>query len=189
MGKVRRALIAVSFLMCLPFSAHATLITYTVEQLNSACDAWQYHYGIFNDTPDTIFSLALHVSGPSPDEYFRQGDISSVEGLPDGWGRESINNMWTFESLDDRNGFHMTDDDIQPGDTWRLSVSFVSYAAGMPGSQQFDVVRHSLSSPDVFTTEHGETIPAPVPEPTSLLVFASGLFFLSGLGRRKGGKG
>ena len=189
MKRILCPLVALGFVMCLPAGLHATIVTYAVSPLNCGIpDAWQYRYDIFNDTPDTICSLTLYIPGDSPEGYARQGDILSVNGLPDGWMHESIGNLWHFESYDDYMGFHDTTDDIQPGGRWSFSVSFVSFLSGMPGSQHFDVVRHCLSMPDLFVAEHGTTVPgsAPVPEPITLLLFISGFLGMAGhrLGRK-----
>ena len=160
-------------------AAHAQAgISYTRDQLDSI--RWEYTYDVKNDlltTPIEEFSI-----------YFNHGQYQDLQVTSplSGWSEIAINPDIILGSP--QPGFYdalTLGSGIAPGaNQGGFSVSFDWLGIGLPGNQAFD-----LLDPTTFETiGFGETqltsVPI-VPEPSAVLLMATGLLPLTGRLRRK----
>jgi hypothetical protein len=161
--RVFRAAVYVASLAVVATGAEATTITYDVAQISGS--TWQYDYSLnSNSQPAAIGEFTV---------FFALGEYSnlSVEASPGNWS--------SIVAQPDPNlpadGFfdaQALDTGLPPGSSQNgFSVQFMWLGAGRPGAQPFNVV-----DPNTFATlETGNTTPAPVPLPASLVLLISGL--------------
>lgn len=157
-------------------TSHADTINFTVENLGG--NSWQYNYTVENTGTNTIglFSvlfdlflyenLAVTASPADWDSIVFQPD----PGLPD----DGI-----FDTL--ALGLGIAPGAMQGG----FSVSFDFLGTGTPGEQFFDIFDSDFRI--VFSGETTAIDSVPVPEPTSLALFAVGLLLVTTLTRRRRG--
>lgn len=151
-------------------TTHATAIVYALDYLSGS--DWRYTFTLTNDTlavdveefaiyfDGALYSnLAVDASPADWDSLVVQPD----NGIPaDGF----------FDSLALVQG-------IQPGDTLRgFSVTLTYLGTATPGSQPFEVLDSSfdvIDSGNTVLATNTEPNPEPVPEPSTYLMFLSGL--------------
>ncbi len=156
-------------------TAHAIGIYYQATDLADTTageDLWQYTYTVSDhtftaDTGFTIyFDLGLYdLLDPAPPDPNADWDILTWDpdpNLPDD-GAYDAYSLADSASLADQ-----------------FTVSFVWLGAGTPGAQFFDV--YDGLSWEVL--ESGNTAAAPVPEPATMLLLATGLAGLAALRKR-----
>lgn len=151
----------------------ATAISYTATDLTdvvSGEDLWEYSYSVSENTFDTDYGFTIYFDlglydflDPAPAAPNVDWDVISWDPdpfLPDGGGYDALART----------------DNASLADLFTISFVWLGGAGG-PGAQAFDVY-----DPSWQTIESGSTTSAaaPVPEPATMLLFATGLAGLAG---------
>ena len=172
-----RYLVAILFLLGMPFAPAAQAVTVTSALSNIAGDTWQFDYSIFTPTalaPDTGFSV-----------YFDVGEAENLVALPapSGWNALVIE-PGSFLGDPTSRGWYdaLSLDGLGAGETAGLfSVQFTWLLGGTPSLEQ-DFELYSIAN-EFEILEAART--SPVPLPAGLWLFASALAGL-GYARRRG---
>jgi hypothetical protein len=178
MNKILSWIFAAILMSVLASNAYCVSISYEMNMLGG--NRYEFSYTVLNDT--------LSVDIEEFTIFFEEGlyDNLTVTTSPLNWDPFVINP----DPLIPDDGFYdalAIFSGISPGDQLgNFSVNFDWLGTGSPGAQYFEII--NPFSFDVLAsgnTEIAVTASAPVPEPSTILLFASGLGILAAIGRKR----
>lgn len=182
----KRLWLVLIFLACLPLAAvQAAVISYEVQDLaltsldGNSGDVWQYTYHVSDLYADTEVGFTIFF------DYTLFGHVEEFNDMI------SDNGDWTQlswdpdPSLPDDGAYDALSlvENASLADPFTVSFIWLGAEGAFPGSQRFEIYEFNPIDFSVATLDSGNT--APVPEPGTMLLLATGLMALTGLARRR----